>query len=322
LGSIRDIPHNIDGSEPTMHGVPQHLSRSRATLQWAGNGQGPVVHTEPSVQVADVFNVGDRLADQYEIRRLLGSGGMGQVFEAHDLALNRTVALKVAWPHVGFDGLRREAQVLAAFRHPGLVMAHALIKWRNTEFLVMERIQGGPLADLLQRRGKLPLQEAMPILLGVCDALGVLHASGLAHCDLKPANIMLAPGDRVVLLDFGIVRIEQLRGEDGLISGSPHFMAPETIRGKVRTGDAHLVDIYALGVIAYVLTTGRAPFDDPDPLKLMMQHVQRERPRVRQVVSQLPAAFDELVANMMAVAPEERPARIEEVRDQLRHLRK
>src|SRR6478735_6792376 len=258
-----DRTDTIDGRAPTAHGVlPSHLSRSRATLRWAGPGRAPVVLAEPETQTVNVFAVGERVADQYEIRRLLGSGGMGQVYEAQDLALNRTVALKVAWPHVGPEPLRREAQVLAAFRHFGLVTAHALGKHRALDFLVMERIPGGSLAHTLARRVRLPVADAVKILIGICEPLAVLHESGLAHCDLKPANIMMAPGDRVVLLDFGIVRIEQLRGDERLISGSPHYMAPETIQGKVRTGEAHLVDVYALGVIAFALVTGQAPFDD------------------------------------------------------------
>src|SRR4029077_8248913 len=108
----------------------------------------------------------------YEIRSVLGSGGMGQVFEAKDLGLNRIVAVKVAWGHVGAEPLRREAQVLAAFRHPGLAMVHELGSANGHEFLVMERLNGATLADLLIRReGKpMPIGESLELLEGLCAA--------------------------------------------------------------------------------------------------------------------------------------------------------
>jgi serine/threonine-protein kinase len=309
----------ISGEQP-----PLHLQRVRATLQWSGSGKQPTVHVAPEAPFAtDIFKIGDRIGDNYVVKSVLGAGGMGQVFEAQDTALNRVVAVKVAWPHVGREPLRREAQVLAAFRHPALVTAHAMGKHGELEYLVMERITGAPISDLLVKRGgKLPLDETLGLLINICDTLAVLHASGLAHCDLKPANIMMAAGDRLVLLDFGIVRVEQMRGEARMISGSPHYMAPETIRGAIRAGETHLVDVYAMGIIAFVLLSGRAPFDNADPQQLMLQHVENPPPRLRDFVPDAPVALDRLIDQMLAKLPEERPDRIEIVRDELRVLQK
>lgn len=310
---------------PTISGeqLPPHLQRVRATIQWAGGGKTPTVHIAPELSASELFKPGDRIGDNYVVKRVLGSGGMGQVFEAHDQALNRLVAVKVAWPHVGKEPLRREAKVLAAFRHDGLVTAHALGKHGELEYLVMERISGAPLSDLVVKRGgKLPLDETLDLLINICDTLAVLHASGLAHCDLKPANIMMAAGDRVVLLDFGIVRVEQLRGEARMISGSPHYMAPETIRGVIRAGETHLVDVYALGIITFVLLSGQAPFDHADPRQLMLQHVEMSPPHLRDLMPDAPIGLDRLIDQMLSKLPEERPDRIEIVRDELRVLQK
>jgi serine/threonine-protein kinase len=306
-----------------MSGQPQHLTRARATLQWVGGtGNPPVVHGQTAVSSADLFTTGEVVADHYQIKQLLGAGGMGQVYEALDRALKRSVAMKVAWPHVGPEPLRLEAQVLAAFQHPGLVAVYGFARHKEHELLIMERLTGKPLADVLvaQESGLMPLSDVFEIVFSICNTLSVLHASGLAHCDLKPANIMMAAGGRVVLLDLGIVRIEQLRGDQRTISGSPHYMAPETIRGIVRPGESHLVDVYALGAILFVLFTGQAPFDHKDPSQLMIQHLEREAPKLRSLRPELPQALDNLVARMLEKLPQERPDRIETVRDELRAI--
>jgi eukaryotic-like serine/threonine-protein kinase len=305
--------------------LPGHLAGELATIHWAdgelrelvpGTGDAPPIETA-------IFQSGQILDGGYEIRGVLGSGGMGQVFEARDLGLNRLVAIKVAWSHIGAEPLRREAQVLAAFRHPGLAMVHALGRHQGSEFMVMERLTGSTLAELLAaRRGQsLPVVECLELLESICDSLAPLHASGLAHADLKPANIMVAPGGRIVLLDFGIARIEQLRVGSKRISGSPHYMAPEAIRGAVPVGASHLVDLYALGIIAFVLATGAPPFDHPSPIELMLQHLHETTPRLAARRPDVPAPLDELVGQLLAKDASERPADIDVTRSELRRIR-
>ena len=306
--------------------LPGHLDPALATIQWAGDGTLPRLvpgtGDAPPPEL-EIFHSGELVEGKYEIRSVLGAGGMGQVFEARDVGLNRVVALKVAWSHIGAEPLRREAQVLAAFRHPGLPTVHALGRHAGHEFLVMERLSGQTLAELLAaRRGApLPVGECLTLLEGICDALVPLHQSGLAHADLKPANIMVAPGGRVVLLDFGIARIEQLRVGAKRISGSPHYMAPEAIRGAVRVGEAHLVDLYALGVIAFVLATGTPPFDHASPVELMLQHLHEPTPRLGARRADVPPAFDALVTQLLAKDAGDRPDDLDTTRSELRHLR-
>lgn len=312
-------------SETRSYGLPRHLVSEMATIEWADRVLPTLVPgtgDEPRPQ-GQILKVGQLLDGKYEIKSVLGSGGMGQVFEAKDVGLNRVVAIKVAWDNVGAAPLRREAQVLAAFRHPGLATVHELGNADGHDFLVMERLNGATLAELLLRReGRpLPIGEALDLLEGICAALVPVHASGLAHADLKPANIMVVPGGRVVLLDFGIARIEQLRAGAQRISGSPHYMAPEAIRGAVQVGAAHLVDIYALGVIAFVLLTGAPPFDHPSPVELMMLHLHENPPLLTERRPDTPPALARVVADLLAKDPADRPADLEVARTELRRLR-
>ncbi|HEX9102344.1 MAG TPA: serine/threonine-protein kinase, partial [Polyangia bacterium] len=282
----------------------------------AGSGDAP----QPEIEL---FHPGELVDGKYEVRSILGAGGMGQVFEARDVGLNRVVAIKVAWSHVGAEPLKREAQVLAAFRHPGLPTVHALGSHGGHEYMVMERLSGQTLAELLAaRRGAaLPVAEGLALLDGICEALAPLHASGLAHADLKPANIMVVPGGRIVLLDFGIARIEQLRVGAKRISGSPHYMAPEAIRGAVRVGEAHLVDLYALGIIAFVLLTNAPPFDHASPVELMLMHLHAKTPRLAERRADVPPKLDALVAQLLAKDADDRPADLDVARGELRRLR-
>jgi eukaryotic-like serine/threonine-protein kinase len=304
--------------------LPAHLADTSATIQWQGETLPELVPEtgDAHPKAADIYKAGQVVDGKYEIRRILGAGGMGQVFEAQDRELNRLVALKACWPHVGDESLKREARVLAAFRAPGLVTVHELATDGGITFMIMERLSGTTLAELLIRRnGPLPIDEAVRIMLAMCDSLAPLHASGLAHADLKPANIMLAPGDRMVLLDFGIARIEQLRAGSQRITGSPHYMAPEAIRGAIQVGAAHLIDIYALGVIGFVMLTGQPPFQHDNPIELMMAHVHHEPPRVSSLRPDVPASIDRLFDELLAKDPADRPADIDVVRAELRRPR-
>lgn len=305
--------------------LPGHLDGTLATIQWTDDTLPRLVPESgaPPATATDIFQIGQLLEGKYQVRALLGAGGMGQVFEARDVELNRIVAIKAAWPHVGAEPLKREGQVLAAFRHSGLPTVHAIGRADGRDFLVMERLAGATLGELLAARAgrPLPLDECVDTLLGICDALVPLHQGGLAHADLKPANIMIVPGGRIVLLDFGIARIEQLRAGHKRISGSPHYMAPEAIRGAVQPGEAHLVDLYALGVIAFVLASGTPPFDDANPIELMMKHVHEAPPSLGARRPDAPAPLVALVAQLLAKAAADRPADVDTVRGELRRLR-
>jgi serine/threonine protein kinase len=303
---------------------PRHLTDGLSTIQWADSAIPTLIPGSAAASPpGDIFQPAQIVDGRYEIRGLLGSGGMGQVFEAKDIGLNRLIAIKVAWPDIGAEPLRREAQVLAAFRHPGLATVHALGEADGSAYMIMERLSGTTLAEFLSRRhpAALSIVECLDLVDGICDALSPVHAAGLAHADLKPANIMMVPGGRIVLLDFGIARIEQLRASGTRISGSPHYMAPEAIRGSVPAGAAHLIDLYALGIISYVMLVGEPPFDHPNPVELMMLHLHDPPPRLADRRADVPVALDRLIGDLLAKDPADRPADIGVARAELRRLR-
>lgn len=296
----------------------------RRNRESAETQEGPSgIHRAVPESPNDIFRAGELLSDAYEIRAVLGSGGMGQVFDAHDRLLNRRVAIKAAWPGTDLRSLRHEAQALAALRHPGLVTIHALGRHRGIEYAVMERIYGESLEAHIDRRRSMrqlfAIEEALGILAGVAEALAVVHGAGIAHRDVKPANVMLAPGNRVVLMDFGIFMSER----DALssdVTGSPQYMAPETITNQVARGAVYLVDIYAFGVLAFELLSGDVPYREAIVPKLLQQHMTAPIPDVCASRRGIPARLGALVTELLAKEPRDRPQSMDEVAGELRSM--
>ena len=272
-----------------------------------------------------VLALGELVADVYEVRALLGSGGMGEVYEAHDRLLNRRVALKVVRPGVDSEYLLGEGRALAAIHHPGIVAVHTMGKHHGIPFLVLERVSGLSVDRLLTERRargeRFGVGEALELLVAVADALAVVHQAGLAHRDVKPGNVMLAPAGRVVLMDFGLVLPYADREGHRSVAGSLQYMAPEALSGDVAEGAAHLVDVYALGVLAFELLTGVAPFDVTEAADLYRAKIRPHMPRPRQHRTDVPVALDALVSQLLAPDPHDRPPGAEAAFWQLRALR-
>ena len=272
-----------------------------------------------------MFETGDVIADVYEIRALLGAGAMGEVYEAQDRALNRRVALKVERPGVAPDYLVREGRALAAIRHPGVVTVHTVGRHRGVAFLVLERVYGLSLDRMIEDRRtrgeRFPIGEAIDLLVAIADALSVVHGAGLVHRDVKPGNVMLAPGGRVVLMDFGLVLPHADRAGHRTAAGSLQYMGPESLTGDIVEGAAALLDVYAIGVLAYELLCGIAPFDGADAQALYRAKMRKPVPSVLWLRADAPPALDELVTQLMAPDPQERPQGAEAVVWQLRSLR-
>jgi eukaryotic-like serine/threonine-protein kinase len=271
-----------------------------------------------SVEREPIFAIGTVLDDHYELRERLGSGGMADVYLAHDRWLDRNVAIKATTPALA-DHLAREARVLASFRHPGLVAAHGYGYRDRFPYIVLEHLPGPSLGQRLADDhacdGIPSVDEALGLTSGICEALIPLHARGLVHCDLKPGNVMCAP-DRVVLIDFGLVWEPQRDGSRPA-SGSPPFMAPEAIRGTIRPGEERLIDVYAIGMILYCLIAGTPPFDDDSVVATMeRQLLERARP-LSSRRDDLPPRLSELTAELIDRDPSKRPPDVVHVRDAL-----
>jgi serine/threonine-protein kinase len=273
-----------------------------------------------------VFDIGEIVADTYEIRALLGAGGMGEVYEAQDRALNRRVAIKVVRATVPSDYLLREGRALAAIKHPGIVTVHTMGMHRGAPFLVLERVQGLSLDRMIDDRRargeRFAVGEALELLVAIADTLAVVHRAGLAHRDVKPGNLMLAPGGRVVLMDFGLVLPQADRAGHKSIAGSLQYMSPEALTGGMAEGGASLGDVYALGVLAYELLTGLEPFDGEEPNEIYRSKMRVPQPRVSEVRPDVPPRLVDAVSQLMAPAVGDRPHGAEAALWQLRALQR
>jgi len=269
------------------------------------------------------FTVGQTVGGGFEIVGLLGVGGMNAVYEARDRALGRTVALKAPLLEAYADALRREARALAALRAPSFVTVHQLGREGDVEFIVMERLYGETLEQRIddQRRAHRPMAvpEVARLLVALAEALATAHASGITHRDLKPGNVILA-GDRVVLVDLGLVVPETLASRDDVIAGSAHYIAPEVLLHDVAKGGGPLVDLYALGVIAFELLTNVPPYVGDSVERVFSSHVGAPVPDVRALRPDVPELLAALVSELLAKDPRARPPGAEAVLWQLRDL--
>jgi len=255
------------------------------------------------------------LEGAYEIEGEIGRGGMGVVFLARDLALKRRVAIKVLPPELAFrqeikTRFMREAQTAARLSHPHIVPIHAVGDQGGLVYFVMGYVDGESLAGRLRRRHALPAEEVRRITKETADALGMAHAMGVIHRDVKPDNILLeGTRRRVMVTDFGIAKaLSQtsagtLTGT-GIAIGTPHYMSPEQAAGE-REIDARS-DLYALGVVAFEMATGELPFHAPTVPGILMKHISETPPDIKRTRSDLP---DDLATCIMRCLEKDPSAR-------------
>jgi serine/threonine-protein kinase len=268
-----------------------------------------------------MFAVGDVIADAYELRAVLGQGGMGQVFDAYDRNLSRRVAIKANFPHVAIS-VRPEAQGLAAIRHPGVVGVYAFGSHAGIDYMVMEHVAGVTLAHHLERLegAGLPMAERLDVLVAIADGLAAIHRAGISHGDVKPENVLLSASGRVVLTDLGLVRAAYQADGDGLVAGTPAYMAPEIFTPKFAHAGWHFVDAYAFGVLAFRVLAGRLPFVGKTPVELVLMHADTAPAKLEDVAA-VPRRLSELVDSLLAKEPTERPQSMDAVVWQLRAAR-
>lgn len=289
-------------------------------------GGHAIAASEPPIDGEDrIFATGELLDGIYEIMQLLGRGGMGQVFEAHDHLLNRRVAIKAAWPNPLTPPLRNEARALAAFQHPSLVSVHTLGEHRGIDYLVMERVYGVSLTRHASTRWASGEQfspaEVVQVLLLAAEGLSVVHRAGLVHRDVKPDNIMMTPVHRIVLMDFGLVLPEFDVNGTQRVAGSPPYMAPEALLNTAASGSGHLVDIFGLGVVAYELLTGIRPFAGMTIREVIASHERGQPAPLAELRPDCPLALCQIVHEMLSSNPQLRIQSAEAVAWQMRAIR-
>jgi tRNA A-37 threonylcarbamoyl transferase component Bud32 len=251
------------------------------------------------------------LPSGYRVNRQIGSGGMGAVYEAEDLSLQRRVAVKRMRDEIRSDPRERdrfltEARTVAQLRHPSIVDIHAIFEHEGEVFLVFEFLDGKTLDLVVYENGRLSLPEAKPILAQVCSALTYAHSRGVIHRDLKPPNIMLTRDNRVKVMDFGVARqaheaLSRL-SVSATVAGTPPYMAPESETGTVRAES----DLYSLAVCLYEMLTGARPFDGTSAGMLYSKMNMVFTPASRKTPG-LPPAVDAFFARALQADPEKRP---------------
>jgi hypothetical protein len=258
----------------------------------------------------------------YEVKGVIGRGGMGVVFKAFDPALSRNVAIKVLSPHLANCGAARrrflrEARAAAAVVHEHVVSVFAVVETAGLPFIVMEYVPGGSLQDRLDRHGPLALPEILRIGMQTAAGLAAAHAQGLGHRDVKPANILLENGiERVKLTDFGLARAmaDASMTQSGIVAGTPHYMAPEQARAE---STDHRADLFSLGSTLYAICTGVPPFRAESPVAVVRRVTDDEPRPIRELNPEIPAWLEAIVQRLHTKDPAGRFASASELADLL-----
>ncbi|MFC8876856.1 protein kinase domain-containing protein, partial [Streptomyces ardesiacus] len=267
---------------------------------------------------------------RYQLRDLLGEGGMASVHLAYDSVLDRQVAIKTLHTELGREQafrerFRREAQAVAKLTHTNIVSVFDTgeddLDGLTTPYIVMEYVEGRPLGSVLdedvRQQGAMPADKALKITADVLAALEISHEMGLVHRDIKPGNVMMTKRGVVKVMDFGIARAMQSgvtsMTQTGMVVGTPQYLSPEQALGR---GVDARSDLYSVGIMLFQLVTGRLPFDADSPLAIAYAHVQEEPVAPSSVNRALPPAVDALVARALKKNPNERFPSAEAMRDE------
>jgi eukaryotic-like serine/threonine-protein kinase len=254
---------------------------------------------------------------RFQIRKELGRGAMGVVYEAHDPALDRTVALKTvlltgdASERATYEArFMQEARAAGRLSHPAVITIYDVGREGELAWIAMERLHG---VDLREQLGKArpPAKAALTIVIQVAEGLAYAHQTGVVHRDIKPANIMLLRGGRAKIMDFGIARLHasDIKTQTGVVLGTPKYMSPEQLAGRPLD---HRSDIFSLGAVLYEMLTGQPPFTGADVSQLMHNIANTPHVAPTRLAPGLPAVLDLVLARALEKEPEQRYQHAEE----------
>ena len=258
---------------------------------------------------------GTKLGD-YEVKSMLGSGGMGEVYRARDSRLGRDVAIKVLPSFLSSDSdrLRRfeqEARAAAALNHPNILAVFQMGKYEGTPYLVSELLEGETLREQI-KRGRLSVRKTIEYGVQIARGLAAAHAKGIVHRDLKPENLFVTEDGRVKILDFGLAKLTQPQPsslmqtegtEPGVVMGTVGYMSPEQVRGQAVD---HRADIFAFGAILYEMLAGKRAFQKPTSPETMTAILNEDPQGISQVAANIPPALQRVVHRCLEKNPEQR----------------
>ncbi len=264
------------------------------------------------------------LLGRCRLQKIIGQGGMGTVYLAHHEALDKTVAVKVLPRKYSQNSeyvrrFQREARSAAKLEHPNIIQVLDVANDGDVHYIVMQYYEGMDLGQLIDKKGKLAVSDALSITKKVAQALGAAHAAGIVHRDVKPSNIVVTKQGKVLVTDFGLAREitgtmtgNAITQSSGIVLGTPQYISPEQAMGE--RSDARS-DLYSLGATFYAMLAGRPPYDDDNPVSVLMKHVrENEKPEsLRKINPEVPEALERLVDKMMAKSPSGRPATMDDV---------
>ena len=265
--------------------------------------------------------------DRYEIGRRIGRGGMAEIFQARDILLDRSVAIKVLFPEFATDPafverFRREAQAAGGLNHPNIVGVYDWGRVNNTYYIAMEYVDGRTLADILKQSGTLTPLQVCDVISEVAAALGSAHQNGVIHRDVKPGNILVSATGQVKVADFGIARalgagVEQGLTQTGAVMGTATYFSPEQAQGAPTDQRS---DIYSLGIVMYEMLAGSAPFLGENAVAIAYKQVHEQANPLHDRIESIPEPISVIVAKCMAKSPDDRYSTAGEVRDELRRF--
>lgn len=252
------------------------------------------------------------LNGRYRLISQLGAGGMAVVYKAQDLALGRTVAIKILRPSLAkadepfLHKFRQEARNVANLQHPNIVTVYDVGQDGNTYYMVMEFIDGQDLKKIIRASAPLPVDRVLHVGIQICAGIGYAHRAGLVHADVKPQNILLTSNDTVKITDFGIAQalsITQPQDKPKVVWGSPHYFSPEQASGEVPTPAS---DVYAIGIVLFEMLTGQLPYNGSDQNELAMAHIREQVPHVHDLNKNVPSNLDWVINKVMSKDPSAR----------------
>jgi eukaryotic-like serine/threonine-protein kinase len=264
------------------------------------------------------------MLDHYRIDAPIARSGMAVLYKATNVRDGVPVAIKVPLPEMEADPVlverfRREEEIGQLLDHPGIVKTYNHEE-RSRMYMVMEWAEGRLLRSILNEERKLPIDRAIGITLGICDALDYMHKRGVVHRDLKPENVMVGDGDSIKLIDFGIAMKEDARRLTfvnlSAALGTPDYISPEQVKGQ--RGDQRS-DIYAVGIMLYEMLTGSVPFVEPNPLAAMNERLLHDAPPARDLNPQIAPELEEILYRALEREPRHRYATASEMAWELQH---
>ena len=265
---------------------------------------------------------GQKINDRYEVRKLIGEGGMANVYLGYDTILERDVAIKVLRGDLADDEkfvrrFRREAQNASLLNHPNIVQIYDVGEDDGNFYIVMEYIKGQTLKQLIKKRGKLTVPETVDIVSQLTDGLAHAHDSYIIHRDIKPQNIMILEDGMVKITDFGIamaINASDLT-QTNSVMGSVHYLPPEQASGK---GSTIKSDIYSLGILMYEMLAGTMPFKGETAVEIAMKHLKNPMPSIRKVNPNVPQALENIILKATAKNTKNRYNNVREVYDDIK----